>query len=209
MGYDMSLVNPDETNKAEYEQAQTDFYAACEERKKHGRANYDDPEYKAAQRKVEEAYARMDRLNTSYFRLNISGMSAMRDDMAKLGMLAYDYEVDYEWPSLEDYGLTEYPDEEEDPTEAQQKWIDACKEKRRWSPSEPGLPAHKFGSNDGWIVTPEDCRSALDEYEQARDEKPDLVKKIREEWVIDGENYFDSWIAFLTRAIDHGGFEVW
>jgi hypothetical protein len=59
----------------------------------------------------------------------------------------------------------------------------------------PGIPIHKFSSNDGWWVTPPECRSAMQLW--AREGSP--MK----------EEFRDDVIPFLLKAAQNGGFRVW
>lgn len=61
----------------------------------------------------------------------------------------------------------------------------------------PGIPSHKFTSNDGWHVTREECEQALAVYDKAIGDgatHPDLLR--------------DDVIPFLRCAAQHDGFEV-
>lgn len=218
MGYDMTLVRRDTSKDAELEQARKDFDEACTLR---GNLPPGSEGYDAAQAKVEEAYGRLSSADINYFRLNVWGMSTMRDHMDTLGMLADRYPMP-EFPSAEEFGITNEEWWEFDPDEVDEndstpvkpgvlKMHEASEIHRRWSPQDvPGIPAHKLGSNDGWIVTPFDCRAALDAYANAKASNPEAVEAIRAEWAEgDGSNYFDEWIAWLERAAAGSGFQVY
>jgi hypothetical protein len=211
MGYDMHLVERDNSLDEEHEAAKAAFHQAVRERDQHPRGS---TEEKEAQERVDEAYERLSHSDLNYFRLNIWGMSTMRDDMERLGMLAYQYPMP-RFPDPEDYGLTYeqlYEIDDEDrathPDERVRKYHAASEGLLSFSPpDEPGLPVHKFGSNDGWHVTAKDCASALGKFREA---DPKLVEKVRENWrQDDGSSYFDEWIAFLERGARLNGFEVW
>jgi hypothetical protein len=69
-----------------------------------------------------------------------------------------------------------------------------------------GIPVHKFCSNDGWWVTPEECVAALKshaDYVAANNAGPptnDQGQTI--EW-------WETWLAFLERASKAKGFQVY
>lgn len=213
MGYDMYLVDSDDSMDALHAEAQQNFEVACQAR--NAIEDKDSEDYKSAQVLVETYYNQMDSTNINYFRLNIWGMGQMREDMESLGMLAWHYQGPPEWQP-EDFGLTldEWWEDDSDEEPADERFAKARKaasEHLSWSPpDEPGLPVHKFGSNDGWVVTPLDIEGALALYERAQQDNPETVAKVRESWAQDGgDNYFDEWITFLKRAQTHGGFNVY
>ncbi|GCD40825.1 hypothetical protein [Streptomyces paromomycinus] len=118
MGYDMYIEHPAENEEAAYQAASAAFHAAvCDRdalRLLNGHANYT-----AAQGRVEETYAAMEAVHTSYFRLNIWGMSEACSVMEALGMLTH--LAPPPTPDPQDYGTTadelwDYgPDDEDAP----------------------------------------------------------------------------------------------
>ncbi|GHO60047.1 hypothetical protein KSB_85220 [Ktedonobacter robiniae] len=62
-----------------------------------------------------------------------------------------------------------------------------------------GIPAYKFGSNDGWLVTPDELSAALAAYDACI---ADGVEPPAFTW-------WGDWINYLRRAASHGGFRVW
>lgn len=111
----------------------------------------------------------------TYFRLNIFGMATYREFMQQFGMLA----THYPRPSFKN----------NDPTEAP------------LAGEEPGIPVDKLGSNDNWLVRPEEITSALLSYDK-------LDRKAVVTVVGDHLDYWDKWIAFLRQAATCGGFRV-
>lgn len=225
MGFDMRIENRIESVELAKQAARDQFEAACRERDALGaagegpdRANLKPASeaFDEAQKRVSAASEAMWEADAAYFRLNVWGMSRMVDDMITLGMLALNYPGYPDWPEydeayeerldelgeLSDAELAALPDEPAKAFEIAQREVKA------WSPpDEPGIPAHKFGSNDGWLVTPLDIRGALEALKRA---DADLVAKVRAEWTDeDGGNNFDRWIEYLQRAQQHGGFRVW
>lgn len=215
MGYDMSMIENDTSMDTEHAKARDDFNAACMAR---NACQLHTPEWEAAQLVVEEAGERMYATDLNYFRLNIFGMSKMRESMHRLGMLATEYDGP-RWPNPADFGIEgdDYWDYQErreinggpQPGEEHlEKFFQAQEEHLSWSPpDEPGLPVHKFGSNDGWVVTPRDIAGALALLDKA---DPKEVEAVRAEWARDdGTNGFDDWIEFLKRAGKLSGFAVY
>lgn len=159
-----------------------------------------------------------------YFRLNIWGMGKALDAMHELGMLnsvgpggwglPWPRETDYGLP--EDFPVWDYDDESVPETlspelrAALERYKAALDEHRRAGNMDaPGIPVHKFSSNDGWIVTPIECASALTIYNRV---DPDDAAKVLAVtgWDADeSRQTWDDWIAYLRRAVDAGGIQVW
>jgi hypothetical protein len=78
-----------------------------------------------------------------------------------------------------------------------------------WHP-EPasGIAVHKLGSNDGWLVTPQEIEAALAAYRthSADQVKTLLASELGDEG--DCTSYWIEWIAYLERAKARGGFKV-
>lgn len=215
MGYDMHFVERDTSKDTEYAEANQRFNQACAARNGFER---DSAAAEAAQEQVEAAYADMDRFSVNNFRFNIWGMESMRVAMAQLGMLATEYSSPT-WPEPEEFNLDQETiwKYDSDDLDSAPENVRAFYAKHNavlaWSPpDEPGLPVHKFGSNDGWVVTPMNARSALVLFFRKKHADPELVERVRKTWGggdSDASAYFDEWIDYLTRSLDHGGFEVW
>ena len=109
-----------------------------------------------------------------YFRRNIFGMGPLRDALAELGMGF--------WSNVPEY--------DKGWTEAQGRdWL------RSTFNESPGIALHKCCSNDGWIVTALECKTALVLWERAG--KPM------------SEAFGDDFIPFLQEAAANHGFVVW
>lgn len=141
----------------------------------------------------------------NYFRRNVWGMEHLRDAMVQLGMAFTDFDVMPDFPDAEAWGVrfNEWKNAdgkwESGYVGTRSKEYEAEIERvlRFHGPEIPGIPMHKFCSNDGWIVTREECQAALGLYEFAlRDGKghPDA--------------FGDDFIPFLRQAARHKGFEV-
>lgn len=145
-----------------------------------------DPEYAAAQAEVMRLSDEQDKARRSYFRLNVWGMARYRDVMEAVGMGFWAEHP--AWPDAEEFGFTtrehgwaaqevmregngdlaydhgyEGVTVTEDDLEKAKRWQAAVDNVRSAHPAEiPGIPLVKFTSNDGWVVTPAECRSALE-----------------------------------------------
>jgi hypothetical protein len=72
-------------------------------------------------------------------------------------------------------------------------------------PETKGIPLMKLGSNDGWLVHPEEITEAL----AIHDTLPPVTDAdFGEDDRWDTERW-DRWITFLRGAATHGGFKVW
>lgn len=190
------------------------------------------PRYKEAQRKVSAAYNRLREVERSYFRLNIWGMGNVRRAMLDLGMC---FESGYEWgagwPAYPEDGTgaaiaAEALSEDSDPQEYAAKYYSgqevtesdiatarayhdqANALRRDHFGAADGIPVHKFGSNDGWIVTPNECLQALAIWhatpQSARDDAFESAGMADADW----ERIWKNWLAFLELAAYCDGFEV-
>ena len=144
-----------------------------------------------------------------YFRLNIFGMSRYRSYMTERGMV-FDAPEHPPFPEVEAYAVThddvervecpEYFQDDAPPgaetTEKVRRYLAALDDVLAWhGPEIPGIPVHKFGSNDGWIVLPAECAAAVS---AARQYPPPEG----------AGDYWDEWIDYLDRASRADGFEV-
>lgn len=205
MGYDMSIEAPlSEAEQVAKAAAYDQFTAACKERDTH---NCLTPEWDAAQEKVMTASDAHDALNVNYFRLNIWGMGHCLEYMYERGMV-YTSSSEGEWP--------EYIEPIKRDTDDDAAWyarIDAYDEdyKARCLPmvsAHPAggdtIPSHKFSSNDGWLVTEDECKAAVTSNAlfappTYKDKKTKETKPVA---------WWPEWIAFLERASTRGGFRV-
>lgn len=171
-----------------------------------------------------DGQAEADEVETSYFRLNIFGMGRYREAMAKLGM-AFDAGDRPAWPDAEDHGTThedawaaECP--EDDPEgfkaltperlEKANAFLSAQRDVLGWHGDAdiPGIPLHKFSTNDGWIVQPAECEAAVQVWEKFAAEWGEAaVQGFLSRRGIDAD-YWRRWIEYLRSAARHGGFEV-
>lgn len=227
MGYDMYWVNQDLENEAAVKEAATAWEKAVAARDALT-DSYNNEHFDAAQKAAEEAYDRLCRVRLHYFRANIHGMGRLRTAMDTLGMM-FDDVPHPNWPSFEEFGITddihayanhpgEYPDQYATLTEEQKqaaaKYQERVNEILSWHgrTDTPGIPAHKFSSNDGWLVLPAECEAAVRRWQQvceAKGEEEALAAVAKGLGYTDGADWWKSWIAFLDGASRHGGFEVY
>jgi len=184
------------------------------------------PRYRAAADQVHAAYAAMNDAEKSYFRLNVFGMSRYCDLMARVGMTFDDPFERPEWPKPEDYGTDweeiehledreYYPDVTFNDEQLRRivKYRDDRDRLLAWHGAEiPGIPEHKFSSNDGWIVLPAECEAAVRIWRQfTADQGEEKASAIVAEYLGDGDgrmDYWLKWITYLASAVRHEGFEV-
>lgn len=165
-------------------------------------------EYLEAHRAVMAADDLRDAAHSSYFRLNIWGMSKARDVMARFGMLKegqqpwpeapvwqgedaagrFDWLQTFFWgeeggyktvedtrtalaayvPNPQNEWETPAPEFSDEEIQSLIDYFAANEEaKTAHDRDTPGIAVHKLGSNDGWLVTPSECRTALDAYQRA------------------------------------------
>ena len=151
-----------------------------------------------------------------YHRFNIHWMPLMREMMQRARVLD-----DYGEP---DPGLPEFPPNGMDvdrasalmaadgkgATAEETRILDAYNRKRdevlaQTSPDEGRVPYWKFCSNDGWIVTPDECRIIVEKL--TRHLGPELWDGLEIEEV-QAREALDEWIGFARLAADNGGFRV-
>jgi hypothetical protein len=180
--------------------------------------------YRQAQDRVNAAYAAMRDAEKSYFQLNIWGMGRYRDLMTRLGM-AFEGEPHPSWPKTENYGITDeqfwaaedpedYPEVFASITpEVMEKVLAYQAEHTRvlsWHGKEiPGIPLHKFSSNDGWIVLPAECEAALRTWQEYCGKHGAESALGRVGRAVRDTAYWLEWLEFLAGAARHDGFEVW
>lgn len=180
--------------------------------------------YIKAQDKVMAASREMDAAENSYFRLNIWGMGRYRGLMETLGM-AFEDDPHPDWPKMGDFGTNDDDVDAADYPEGSPgyEWTDErlraaltyreqvnCVLAFHGQADTPGIPLHKFGSNDGWIVLPVECEAAVRTWQ-------DFVAKEGDEAALNfvtntlGEgrtDYWLEWIKYLAGAARHDGFLV-
>ncbi|WP_102158720.1 hypothetical protein [Zhihengliuella halotolerans] len=198
MGYDMRIRGTIDTDEARARKAAD---AECENFWKTHKAALLASEHPDRERLRAEYAALWDKVrdlpDPFYFRLNAGGMGRFVGIMAALGMVhGSSSPVDRsEWPARPD------DEDDEEAMAAYRQTRDALT--ARHTTAEPTIPSHKFGTNDGWIVTPDEIRAALQAWADA--DKNALPLGIAEIRPVD---YWDRWIAYLELAATADGFEV-
>jgi hypothetical protein len=121
-----------------------------------------------------------------YFRANIWSMNRLREAMLETRM------------AFED----DFPTYPENGTDAQYEEWQSSHE-----PADvPGIPLHKFCSNDGWHVLPVECKAALLAWHTWSTVNREKVPSNLDD---DESEYWTRWLGYLRLAIDHGGFKVY
>lgn len=138
-----------------------------------------------------------------YWRRNIRGGHAQAERLVELGMASWPTQAGPDFPDIPE-GTTWQ--ENEDGTDilvgpGAADYIAAVNSlltDRRGATK--GIAAHKLcGSNDGWWVTAEECREALQIWEETGRPAVDDF----------GGGPLDDTIPFLQLAAEHHGFRVW
>lgn len=196
MGYDMYIVQ-------EADQAEKDAKAAALAKAQALPQPWKMPtgeERDAAKAASQKAWNAYDQAYRSYFRLNIFGMGRCCGVMDRLGMLTPEDTPSF--PDLDGHGLTEWPERgEEGLSDAEKAFLAACDAVTDYEPQPvKGIPQGKFGTNDGWLVTPAQCSAAVATY-RALPEETRAATEAEIEW-------WARWVAFLDYASGRGGFRV-
>jgi len=143
--------------------------------------------------------------NEGYFRANIWGMGELRHLMNRAGILDTTT-APPPWPE-------DGKDEELDDDERYEKWKKDTIPVRGYRSPDPGMvPIMKFGSNDAWIVTPEEARiiaDGLEEYLQVAKTVPQYPKDLKhgpKEEPIDDDTmaFFKEFVAYNRKCADLG-----
>ena len=181
--------------------------------------------YREAQDKVDAAMRAMRDAEKSYFRLNVTGMGKVRDLMAKLGMAFDDPTLPRDFPRPEEFGsddehawaledTEDYPDVTftDEETVAAVRYQGAVNEHLDWHGTEqPGIPLHKFSTNDGWHVLPAEAEAAVRIWQQfVTGNGEEAAANMVNNTLWDGAigDHWARWLAYLAGAIRHDGFEV-
>ena len=145
-----------------------------------------------------------------YFRLNIWGMGKCRTTMHALGMLDVESHSP-DFPETKTFDLDDWPDDEKEwPAESAEAKFLAAWNAARDSFIEGGLmPAYKMGSNDGWLIAPEEIENSLLMVEEFRKEREGKAAVLYVFVDPHTPPWFGEWLEFLARAKDQGGFRVY
>lgn len=142
--------------------------------------------------------------DSSYFRANIWGMGILRSAMKEAQVLDLEYE-DPGWPEIKrlanesDETYYDRVDDAHDPIRGFR------------SASEKLVPVGKFCSNDGWVVTPEECEIIANGLDTVKGfthrgymSDPIIIEAGSENLV-----FVKEFADYCRRAAKHGGFKVW
>jgi hypothetical protein len=144
--------------------------------------------------------------NNEYFRANIWGMGFLRSVMRMAEAL------DEEVPS------PEFPEIEKRDDETEEQYEMRLQESQDEITSiSPGVkpPFYKFCSNDGWFLTPEECRVIADAIDKYVDEHEEYtwsswdgeVKTVKRG--DDDDNFVREFSAYCRKMSESGGFKVY
>ncbi len=211
MGYDMVMVNPPEefvARRNRYRDRLNELAAARNAlpEEEHGTFKFgkNGPEpHGGSERWLLAAKAVLDLKVepgfTEYFRLNIWGMGRARSWMLKHDILNLATPPAWPAPLSEGHIESDENGNEKAVTEQGAAYIrerDAVLSFR--AEGQRGISAHKFGSNDGWLVTPEECREVEEIF--------DALVEYGE--TVGIEQFILNFIAWIIAAKDCGGFRV-
>lgn len=200
IGYDMQVVHKDPEEEGLFLAVEFDFREKV-------RTRYDEPrtaqEWLMLQEAIENSLWELEQAQPSVFYLSIWEMSLARTLMEDLGLL----DMTVTTPghlSPDNYGVTPEMHEldfDQFPEALMPPQLVAFREARTRALdsaviSPVGIPYYKLGSNDGWLVTPEEITAGLARCTTAADKYPEI------EW-------WKPWIVYLGYATSHGGFRVW
>lgn len=129
-----------------------DMYAVEASRQWHGDLDEamniaDEAAQKEAVQKVYESFGEVMNAEDGYWRENVWGMSYLRDQLDRLGLL-WDGPSP-EWPDVSGWDWDNLTDEQEQQQRAHLAFRGDCPEGK--------VPVWKYCSNDGWVVTPQEC----------------------------------------------------
>jgi hypothetical protein len=239
MGYDMYLVDDQPAEEAEAEQAaEREFHRLVNLRDSLQRG---DAGYEAAQEAVSAAYDAWSEKQTGYYRLNIFGMQKARQLMGAAGMLKWDDPGRFPEPDLPQEVMENLADFEWDETPPSEAFLAEMAEQgitkeqvmayheaslatqrhlKRHDGDTPGIAGYKLGSNDGWLVTPGECWSALELWNRLSPEEkgdviclgvdPDASPDDDASWnFANVSEWWQSWLLWLDKARRSGGFRVY
>ena len=139
-------------------------------------------------------------LGADAFRVNISGMESICDVMRDLGMTCRT-----PGPTAAEFAAAPWGDDSAEGvarrTRVLSEHYGEC----------PGIPSHKFTSNDGWVVLPAEIRPALEQYREAGGVVPERWDAVLAGSLAGtgGGSLWLDWVEFLVRAADSGGFTVY
>lgn len=178
---------------------------------------------RALRQRIKEAHAAYNAAERSYFRFNMSGMSAACRVMLVTEMTFYD-DPRPPWPAAAEFGITNehvnaarYPQDYPHITLNDElllqvaRYNDAQDKVLQFhgKTDTPGIPDHKFGSNDGWIVLPVECEAAARIWDTWAHVSGDNAVNIVIDKLFGGAHgYWREWVAWLREAARHDGFTV-
>ena len=153
-------------------------------------------------------------MDVTYFRANIAGMSWLRSVMLDLDMMALST-MPPKWPEPGDFG-TNWEEVEAAQTDGTRNertgaFLNAQLSTRAARGHDGDVMGeHKFGSNDGWIVTPSEIEASLRAYNECRTANPRIYTVTQERIdELGNRDFWERWLVFLEVCRLHDGMQVW
>lgn len=169
-----------------------------------GHRMHDDLSSDAARDEMIAALIELYQAEPAEFELTAGSMTDCLNAMDRLGMIELDA-VAPKLPTAAEFGVEpgmwsyDEGDEVPGPIAA---YLAAMATATAAQAEEPaGIPAYKLRTNDGWLVTEAEIRSALTAHAAPRPTAPSPVTEPDYFW-------WPHWLDFLRLAADHGGFRV-
>ena len=131
------------------------------------------------------------------YSLNRVGMASMRGALYELGMLVCAPAPDFPATPSGGWGA-----DVQNPGAAWVAYEDqvGAVVAEQYAAEPAGIPDYKLASNDNWLVTPDEIQAALDVLAFTERDRPGTVATLPDHVV--------NFIAYLHRALLHGGFRV-
>lgn len=159
-----------------------------------------------------------------YFRFGAFSMGFYVQLMFDLGM-AFEDDPWPEFPKLPDgldfsaVSAVQYPEDnakdlaalsKEDKAAATAYLAEIDKTLKAHAADTPGIPVHKFSTNDGWIVLPAEAEAAVRAWDGVCEKRGTeaMVAEITERLGGDRAEHWLRWVEYLRGAVQHDGFEV-
>lgn len=138
------------------------------------------------------------------FHTNIWGMGRLRELMDQANVLDC-FSNHPDWPDSSKAYEADWDEKHPDVIKYEEQ---ADEIRSSLSPEEGKVPIYKFGSNDGWVVTPEGCYMIAEAVSRYLDENPEygLPTEIDSH---EHRSFYKEWAEFNRKAAELGGYKVW
>ena len=125
-----------------------------------------------------------------YFGANLGIMAGLEERMLECGMLI-----------TEGSAPSGPPIESATPGMTSDEWERTFGYLSFHPPEAVGIPWWKLSSNDGWHVTAEECRQAIEAWAECNERRDDPF--------MEGPDYWADWLRYLALAASTDGFDVY